>query len=503
MSQLISQARRDTLKSDRQMLWILLAHVPVVALLVPVGYGTHGFAIGASLILGALIGAAYVSMRGSRGFSVVAAASLMAFSAIMIQAQMGRIEMHFHIFSALALVIIYRDWLPVVVGAAVIAVHHLVLTGLQLGDVSAGNMPLMIYNYGCSWSIAFLHAAFVVFEAAILVFFAIRLNAEKQVAHEMVDLVERFDATGDLTQRLQGRRVNSSVRAFNGLLDQFSGLVGQVGQLSTRLHESARQISDLSDKVLSIAAAQDAMAEQAAAATHEMAETVASVAGSAQQGADSASEASRAAGGGQQQVLQAIRLTEATDQSLTATADVVRSLVGNVDRIQTLVTSINEISDQTNLLALNAAIEAARAGEHGRGFAVVADEVRNLSRRTQEFTNEIRATIGTLADGAEAALAAIDMGQTRSGETTGAIRSTGEAIAVIEQAIVAVNDLNRQIASAAEEQTAAASEIHQSVQKVSDHNRQVVAEAKGATAMAESLEALVAEMGAVVSRFRV
>src|SRR5690554_3935176 len=195
-------AIQQTLATDRLMLFIILAHVPVVALLVPWGYGTYSFAVLASLLVGALALAGYFMLRGTRACSALFATCLMLFSAVMIQAQMGRIEMHFHIFSALALVIIYRDWVPVVVAAGVIAVHHLLLTGLQLAEAQVGGMPLMIFNYGCSWGIAFLHAAFVVFEASILMFFALKMGAERRQSLRMIEIVRAFDVDKDLRGRL-------------------------------------------------------------------------------------------------------------------------------------------------------------------------------------------------------------------------------------------------------------------------------------------------------------
>lgn len=502
MTKNTEHATRECLKTDQQIFWILLAHVPVVALLVPMGYDTHTFAITASVLLGLLIAAAYATLRGTRGFSLVAAVGLMGFSAIMIQAQMGRIEMHFHIFSAMALLIIYRDWLPIVVGALVIAVHHLLLTGLQMAEATLGNMPVMIYDHGHSWSVAFLHAAFVVFEASILVFFAIRLNVERQISFNMVGLVEQFEASKDLSLRIERHRDNSAVRAFNGMLDQFSGLVSQVGELSARLKQNASSLSELSDQTSAILRDQHAQADQAAAATTEMTATIQEVARNAQQASEAATKAAEAASHGQGRVVQAITLTESTNLSLEDSARAVQAVVSNVDSINAVITSINEISDQTNLLALNAAIEAARAGEHGRGFAVVADEVRNLSRRTQEFTNDIRSTIETLAKGSEKALAAIEMGKTRSTETTHAVRETGTSIETVQQSISSVSDMNYQIASAAEEQATASADINESVHQVSSQNSQVVAEAYRANEMAGELEGLVAEMDRLIGGYR-
>lgn len=494
-------ARRDALNSDRQMLWILLAHVPVVGLLVPIGYGTHGFAIAASVLLGLIVAGAYGTLRGSRGFSVVAAAALMVFSAIMIQAQMGRIEMHFHIFSALALVMVYRDWLPILVAAGVIAVHHLLLTALQLSAISVGDMPLMIFNYGCSWSIAFLHAAFVVFEAGILIFFAVRLGRERQVTHNIMELVERFRTDGDLSGRLDGNS-DDTARAFNSMLDQFSGLIREVGSLSAQLRSTAGALDTMSDRTTSILGEQNDRLGQAASATEQMTATVHDVARNTQQASEASAEASRSADSGSQRVGEAVALTEATDQALQSSAEAVNTLVSNVGSIGQVVGAINDISEQTNLLALNAAIEAARAGEQGRGFAVVADEVRNLSRRTQEFTREIGATIDTLSTGAEAALAALEMGQTRSRETTVAIRDTGAAIDTIRQAITQVTDLSLQIASATEQQAAASVHINESVQGVASQNQDVVGQAQDVRRLAAELEQLVTGMNRLIEGYR-
>lgn len=201
MSETNSYARQDRLRSDRQLLFILLAHVPVVAFLVPLEFETKMFAAVASLILGGIMTGCYLLFRGTRACSVLFAIGLMAWSAIMIQSQMGRIEMHFHIFAALALVIVYRDWLPVVAAALVIAAHHLVFTGLQQAGVTAGAMPLLVFDHEATYGMAFLHAAFVVFETGILVFFALRMGNERDQAFQTIDVVRRFGADKDLGGR--------------------------------------------------------------------------------------------------------------------------------------------------------------------------------------------------------------------------------------------------------------------------------------------------------------
>lgn len=168
-----------------------------------------------------------------------------------------------------------------------------------------------------------------------------------------------------------------------------------------------------------------------------------------------------------------------------------------------VISSIDGISEQTNLLALNAAIEAARTGQHGLGFAVVADEVRNLSRRTQVLTHEVRDAIGVLSEGARIALAAIDLGQARSQETTIAIRLTGDAISAIDEAVTKLTALNHQIAPASEEQTAASDQINISVQDIAARNRNVLDQADAVRTLAVGLNSLVADIRGLVSNYRI
>lgn len=502
MSETNSYARQDRLRSDRQLLFILLAHVPVVAFLVPLEFETKMFAAVASLILGGIMTGCYLLLRGTRACSVLFAIGLMAWSAIMIQSQMGRIEMHFHIFAALALVIVYRDWLPVVAAALVIAAHHLVFTGLQQAGVTAGAMPLLVFDHEATYGMAFLHAAFVVFETGILVFFALRMGNERDQAFQTIDVVRRFGADRDLGGRLDDSGDALTARYFNGMMDQFSALIGQVRSLSGRLREGADELTGVSDHTTDLTGDLRLKTDQAAMATTELAETIQDVARNAQMASDSVAMAAEAAVQGREDVRHTVELTDATHGSLEDSSRLVNDLVAKVNSIDAFIASINDISDQTNLLALNAAIEAARAGEHGRGFSVVADEVRNLSRRTQEFTGEIRSTIDDLASVAEATFSAIRIGQARSGETTESVRRTGDAIHSIEGAIEEVLEMNRQIAAAAEEQAATSTEINRGVQTVADRNAEVVQEAQRTRSMAQKLEEMIGDVDSLVSGYR-
>ena len=495
-------AREQALITDKQMLIILLAHVPVVGLLVPWGYGTHTFALVASLLLGGLMVAGYFTLRGTRACSALFATGLMLFSAIMIQTQMGRIEMHFHIFSALALVIIYRDWLPVVVAAGVIAVHHLLLTGLQLAETQVGGMPVMIYNYGCSWGIAFLHAAFVVFEASILVYFAIQMAAERNRAYRMVAVVAAFEGSKDLTGRLPAGDHSVNARSFNQMMEQSCALIEQFQAFSDDLRQHSEALSEASQITRKHVEEQQQQSDQVATATNQMSASIQEVSENAQQASEAATDAAGAAEAGNQAMGNARTMTEATNQALQDSARMVAQLAEKVESIASVTGSINDISDQTNLLALNAAIEAARAGEHGRGFAVVADEVRTLSRRTQEFTDDIRTTVDELNNLSEATTAAMEMGRSRSEESTRAIQDAAEAITRIEQAIESVSNMNSQIAAACEQQAATSLQINESIHAVASRNIQVTEETDRVSGMATDLERSVSRVDALVGQYR-
>jgi len=164
-----ARLHEDYAKTDRFVLILLLLHALVAATIMPIGYGNALLGVvGGGVIFGIAL-LAYLFLRGTLFFRAIAGIALMSFSALFIQQHLGQIEMHFHIFVALAFLLIYRDWIAIVTPAAVIAVHHLLFNALQQNSVMFGDTPIMIFSYGCGWDTVFLHAIFVVVEAAVLI----------------------------------------------------------------------------------------------------------------------------------------------------------------------------------------------------------------------------------------------------------------------------------------------------------------------------------------------
>lgn len=495
--------KQDLLRYDKLIFILLMAHLPVIMFIVPMGYDTMSFAIGTSLVAGLLGAAAYFMTRGTRLFGVIAAVIFMMYSAIMIQSQMGRIEMHFHIFGALALTLIYRDWLVIVAAAAAIAVHHLLFTALQLNEVQMFGLPVTLFNYGCSWGIAFLHAAFVVFEAAILIYYSVIMQKEQQTGLQLISAVTEIEKNNNLAVRLDDDEGENTIAlAFNNMVGKFDRLIADLNEASGLLSETAVNLTRVSQDAQQNSSTQHQQTEQAATAMTEMSATIQEVSKNAQQAADAASQANSEAQTGVQIVTTAISMTDQLIESMSQASQSIQQLETNAQSIGSFVDVINGISEQTNLLALNAAIEAARAGEQGRGFAVVADEVRTLAQRSQESTSEIQAIIESLQSVTGQAVAGITDGQTKTSETADEIRRAGEAIQSIVDSIANINGMNTQIATAAEEQSVVAESITENIISISNLSQDTVNKVQENHATAENLTNISSNLNQQISIYR-
>lgn len=314
------------------------------------------------------------------------------------------------------------------------------------------------------------------------------------------------EGEGDLTQRLavgMNDELGELSNSANAIIENIQHIVRQVVDSSKQLTIATVELSNSSENTTRGVNQQYSEAEQVAAAMNEMTATV-------QEVASNAHEASEAAKQADIQVEEGLRVVSQVGDSINDLAGEVREAVNVIhvletesDNIGSVLDVIKGIAEQTNLLALNAAIEAARAGEQGRGFAVVADEVRTLASRTQNSTQEIQGMIEKLQQGAKEAVRVMDAGHSKATVSVDEAKQAAETINKIATSVGIINDMNIQIASSAEEQSAVANEIDRNLLAVNDIASKNAKEAQQTANASETLKALTAELQAVVGKFKV
>ncbi|MBF6029407.1 methyl-accepting chemotaxis protein [Pseudomonas sp. P115] len=323
------------------------------------------------------------------------------------------------------------------------------------------------------------------------------------VAHMLEDIAS---GEGDLTRRLaydKQDELGQLASWFNRFLDKLQPIIAEVKRSVQDARGTADQSAAIATETSAGMEQQYRQVDQVATASHEMSATAQDVARSAAQAAQAARDADQATRDG----LTVIDRTTtnighlAADMS-TAMAQV-EGLAANSEKIGSVLEVIRGIAEQTNLLALNAAIEAARAGEAGRGFAVVADEVRNLARRTQESVEETRLVIEQLQSGTEEVVGS--MGNSYR-QAQGSVEQVGQAVTALRQigeAVTVISDMNLQIASAAEEQSAVAEEINSNVATIRDVTESLSEQANESARVSQALNSLANQQQGLMDQFRV
>ena len=275
---------------------------------------------------------------------------------------------------------------------------------------------------------------------------------------------------GDLTRRLRVKGKDEIAmlgKAFNFFISKIHGTVSQVADSTDELSEASDNMMRLVDKAEQDIKLQRTETERVAASMNQMLETVQNVSDHAANASEVAQQADLQAKNGRDVVGQTINSIEALASDVEQAAKVINGLENESDDIGTVLDVIKGIAEQTNLLALNAAIEAARAGEQGRGFAVVADEVRSLASRTQESTQEIQSMIERLQSGARDAVNVMNEGTTQAAESVKKASEAGVALQDITEAVNKIANMNAEIANDSRQQQEVTGEINQSMTNIS------------------------------------
>ncbi len=271
---------------------------------------------------------------------------------------------------------------------------------------------------------------------------------------------------GDLTQRIPVKRrdeIGQLAGHFNEFMEKIHDTVEEVAKVSTQVVDSVTELDSTTATVSEGALRQQQETGSIASAATQMSASSVHVNDSASSAVDETTTADDSAKSGMKIVNQTVDSIHQLSSDVSSAADVIRDLAQQADNIGTVLDVISGIAEQTNLLALNAAIEAARAGEQGRGFAVVADEVRTLASRTQESTEEIQTMIESLQSGTRQAVTVMDKGQTQAQKTVEMAATAGQSLDTIVSSVNEISTMNNQIAHAANEQQRTADEVARNV----------------------------------------
>ena len=325
----------------------------------------------------------------------------------------------------------------------------------------------------------------------------------KQMVTMLDDIAQ---GEGDLTRRLTSDRndeLGSIAKGFNTFLAKLQGMITQVVSSVQSVSDSSEHTADIAIRTNIGIQKQMAEIDQVATAVQEMTATAQDVARNATQAAQAASHADQAASQGMQIVRDTSNSIGVLAVEIGKAVDVVQNLAKDSENINAILIAIRGIAEQTNLLALNAAIEAARAGEQGRGFAVVADEVRNLAQKTQQATEEIQSMIQQLQQGTRDVVRVMEDSQNRTDESVQHAAKAAEALETITQAVSVINDMNTQIASAAEEQSAVADDINRNVINIGQVANEVAGGADESSSASADLTKLAEQQRRLINQFKV
>ena len=350
-------------------------------------------------------------------------------------------------------------------------------------------------------------ALFITFALIIAIIFAITKLISNSICKPVISITERIQHISkdlDLSQTVahgSTDELGQMSTSFNHLITSLRETIDQVLRSSTTVDETAIALRSITTSLNTVTDEQEQELQSAVTCIDEMSQTVHQVARNASDAADAVTSVGKDISEGKKIADEARDAIQSLSNDITNTSAAAQQLQKDSESIAEILGVINGIAEQTNLLALNAAIEAARAGEQGRGFAVVADEVRTLASRTQESTESIRSTLEQFRSGTTQVVDTVERSQAQS---TFGIEKTTESAAILDrisEVMLSINDVNTQVATASEQQSQVAAEISQNIHKINGLTQRCSEEASKAEHEGNVLSGLSKELAQKISRF--
>jgi len=346
----------------------------------------------------------------------------------------------------------------------------------------------------------------VMFIAIIVISVAISNSICNSINEVVRSLKNIAQEDGDLTVQLRTRsedEIGDLVHWFNQFVAKLRGVIGKVVNAAGPLNELSSQLNDLMEHVNKNIESQRNSAESSKSAVDRMQESMVSIVNDTSAGVECAQDASDEADQGQKVVGQTVDAIRTLATGVSDAAEVIRKLEADTDQVRNVLEVIKGIADQTNLLALNAAIEAARAGEQGRGFAVVADEVRSLASKTQESTEEINITINNLISASKEAVTVMDKGTEQAQVSVSNSELAGQSLEKISGAVSSINEMNHRISNAVSDQQQLSSGIVSSVGNILAQTEETADKSSSLGSLASELNSVSIEMTNITQQFKI
>ncbi|MCS3512276.1 methyl-accepting chemotaxis protein [Pseudomonas grimontii] len=445
----------------------------------------------------AVLTALYRVIGGTRVMRCALGAGLMVMAALHINQAQGVIEAHFGIFALLAVLTFYRDWLPILVAALTIAVHHVVFHALQ-----HQGFPVFVMAHHGGWTMVFVHAFYVVMETIALLYLAVNSQAEAVESEEMLEkmLAVTTQFTVD-SAKGEGKVHVSLAKRFDHFLQQITHLIDGVARDSHGLGQLGQELAHASGTLEKGARHQLVEIAQMTDSMQRMEDAMGHITVHVEEAVEHAGVASQQILRGQESVGRAQHEITQLATRLEGTNHTVQGLAVKAEQIGSVLEVISSIANQTNLLALNAAIEAARAGEQGRGFAVVADEVRSLAQRTAVSTQEIKTIIEGLQQGSRQAVEAMHDSRQGVERCVEDSQLAVEMLRAVGNDISQIDALNGRIVITTREQTSANLEIVGRLQSVQSIAQSTAEDVEMLARSSEQLPPIAVRLDALGRRF--